>query len=161
MWLSLLPFQKDFTSRLAPDPAFESNKLVFGPGTDMSLRIYVGLLLLTPKVLSLPFDPQDNAFLSWAPSYTAFHNHIIAGSAEYSISSSLKTSHGGFLHFKEKTFFNSVNIFTNNSHLIWWHLTVLRWTSVTLWTLTIDIMWLSTLIIHYLGLMTILLHIRR
>ena len=38
------------------------------------LIIYVSLLLLTPKVLSLPFDPQDNAFLSWAHSYAAFHN---------------------------------------------------------------------------------------
>ena len=72
----------------------------------MVLIIYVSLLLLSPKVLSLPFDPQDNAFLSWGPSYTAFHNHIIAGSAEHSISSSLKS--GGFLHFNKRTFFNSV-----------------------------------------------------
>ena len=34
----------------------------------------MSLLLLTPKTLSLPFDPQDNAFLSWAHSYAAFHN---------------------------------------------------------------------------------------
>ena len=40
----------------------------------MGLIIYVSLPLLTPKILSLPFDPQDNAFLSWAQSYTAFHN---------------------------------------------------------------------------------------
>ena len=40
----------------------------------MGLIIYVSLLLLTPKTLSLPFDPQDNAFLSWAHSYAAFHN---------------------------------------------------------------------------------------
>ena len=40
----------------------------------MGLIIYVSLLLLTPKILSLPFDPQDNAFLSWAHSYAAFHN---------------------------------------------------------------------------------------
>ena len=40
----------------------------------MALIIYVSLLLLTPKILSLPFDPQDNAFLSWAHSYAAFHN---------------------------------------------------------------------------------------
>ena len=31
----------------------------------MGLIIYVSLLLLTPKILNLPFDPQDNAFLSW------------------------------------------------------------------------------------------------
>ena len=40
----------------------------------MGLIIYVSLLLLTPKILSLLFDPPDNAFLSWAHSYTAFHN---------------------------------------------------------------------------------------
>ena len=40
----------------------------------MGLIIYVSLLLLTPKILSLPFDPQDNVFLSWAHSYAAFHN---------------------------------------------------------------------------------------
>ena len=40
----------------------------------MGLLTYVSLLLLTPKILSLPFDPQDNAFLSWAHSYTVFHN---------------------------------------------------------------------------------------
>ena len=40
----------------------------------MALIICVRLLLLTPKILSLPFDPQDNAFLSWAHSYAAFHN---------------------------------------------------------------------------------------
>ena len=40
----------------------------------MGLIIYVSLLPLTPKILSLSFDPQDNAFLSWAHSYTAFHN---------------------------------------------------------------------------------------
>ena len=40
----------------------------------MDLTIYVSLLLLTPKILNLSFDPQDNAFLSWAHSYAAFHN---------------------------------------------------------------------------------------
>ena len=40
----------------------------------MGLIIYVSLLLLTPKILSLPFDPQDNALLSWTHSYTEFHN---------------------------------------------------------------------------------------
>ena len=40
----------------------------------MGLIIYVSLLLLTPKILSLPFDPQDNTFLSWVHSYAAFHN---------------------------------------------------------------------------------------
>ena len=40
----------------------------------MGLIICVSLLLLTPKVLSLPFDPQDNTFLSWAHCYAAFHD---------------------------------------------------------------------------------------
>ncbi|XP_055439538.1 endogenous retrovirus group PABLB member 1 Env polyprotein-like [Bubalus kerabau] len=40
----------------------------------MGLIIYVSLLLLTPKILSLLFGPQDNVFLSWAHSYAAFHN---------------------------------------------------------------------------------------
>ena len=40
----------------------------------MGLIIFVSLLLLVPKVLSLPFDPQDNVLLSWAHSYAEFHN---------------------------------------------------------------------------------------
>ena len=40
----------------------------------MGLIINVSLLLLTPKIPSLPFDPLDNAFLSWAPSHAASHN---------------------------------------------------------------------------------------
>ena len=40
----------------------------------MGLIIYVSLLLLTPEILSPPFDPQDNAFLSWAHSYAAFYS---------------------------------------------------------------------------------------
>ena len=40
----------------------------------VGLLIYVGLPLLTPKVLSLPFDSPDNAFLSWAHSLATFHN---------------------------------------------------------------------------------------
>ena len=60
----------------------------------------------------------------------------------------LKALHGGFLCFKERTFFSSANTFTNNNHvwhlfLIWWHLTILRWTGITYCTLTMDIMWLN------------------
>ena len=40
----------------------------------MGLITYVSLLLLTPNILSLPFDPQDNVFLSWAHSYATIHN---------------------------------------------------------------------------------------
>ena len=71
----------------------------------MGLIIYVSLLLLTPKILSLPFDPQDNALLSWAHSYAAFHNQSNCWVCAALPSSSVE---GGFLHFKERTFFNSV-----------------------------------------------------
>ena len=72
----------------------------------MGLRIYVGLLLLTPKVLSLQSDPQDNAFLSWACSYTAFHNTgiIIAGSVERSPFSSIKDFPGWVSPLQGKDF---------------------------------------------------------
>ena len=93
----LSAFQQALTElrETTPDPASESSKPLFEPGTkvfiktlgsggpsleplwegpyQMGLVIYVSLLLLTPKILSLPFDPQDNAFLSWAHS-AAFHN---------------------------------------------------------------------------------------
>ena len=59
---------------VTPDPAAESSKPLFEPGTEMGLITYISLLLLTPKVLSLPFDPQDNTFLSWAHSYSTVHN---------------------------------------------------------------------------------------
>ena len=113
----------------------------------IGLIIYVGLLLLTPKVLSLLFDPQDNDFLSWAHSYAAFHNWI-----NWRVCSALSTSSGGCLRFRERTFPNSDTTFTNNSHtwclfLMWWHLTILKWTVATLCTLTMEIMWLLTLLI--------------
>ena len=71
---SAFSFTTDITRRSTTHPAFESNKHLLEPGMEMCLKIYVGLLLLTPKVLNLPFDPQDNTFLSRAHSYTAFHN---------------------------------------------------------------------------------------
>ena len=68
----------------------------------------------------------------------------------------LKASRSGFLDFRERAFFNPGNTFTNNNHmwclfLIWWHLTILRCTDVTM-----DIMWLLILIMFWLGLMAIL-----
>ena len=80
----------------------------------MGLIIYVSLLLLTPKILSLPLDPQDNVFLSWAHSYATFHNRSNCWSAERSPLHQWKTSRGGHPHFKEKTFSKSVNTFNNN-----------------------------------------------
>ena len=76
----------------------------------MGLIIYVSLLLLTPKILSVSFDPQDNAFLSWAHFLAAFHNWSNCWVCTALPSSSVE---GGFLHFKERTFFNSV-VTSNN-----------------------------------------------
>ena len=80
----------------------------------MGLMIYVSLLLLTPKVLSLPFDPQDNAFLSWAHSSLNSTISLTAGSVERSPLHQWKASHGGHLHFKKKTFSKSANTFNDN-----------------------------------------------
>ena len=64
-----------------------------------------------------------------------------AGSAERPPLHQWKASRGGCLHFKEKTFSKFANTFNNNHmwclFIIWWHLTTLRWTHVTM-----DIMWL-------------------
>ena len=129
----------------------------------MGQIIYVSLLLLTPKILSLPSDPQDNAFLSWAHSYASFHNQSNCWVCGVLPSSSVEGFPWWHLHFKERTFSKSAHTFNNNNHmwclfLIWWHLTILKWTGATLCTLTMDIMWLLILIIYCLGLMTILLH---
>ena len=56
-----------------PEAKNPASQLARYPQYKMGLIIYVSLLLLTPEILSLPFDPQ-NAFLSWAHSYAAFHN---------------------------------------------------------------------------------------
>ena len=97
----------------------------------MGLIIYVSLFLLTPKILSLPFDPQDNAFLSWAHFLCRISQSILtAGSVECSLLHQWKASGGGHIHFKRKTFAKSVNTFNNNRvwclFLNWWHLTTLN-----------------------------------
>ena len=115
----------------------------------MGLIIYVSLLLLTPKILSLPFDPQDNAFLSWANSYATFHNQSI-----FWVGGALSSSSSGR--------FPTVGFSTSRKGLystLWWHLTTLSWTGATLYTLTMDIMWLLILIVCCLGLMTALPYI--
>ena len=88
---------------------------------------------------------------------------LTAGSAEHSPLHQWKAFRGGHLHFKEKTFSKSANTF-NSNHMwclffIWWRLTTLKWTGATLCTLTLDITWLLILIIHCLGLMTVLPYI--
>ena len=62
------------TSALLAELVALTRALELNEGQRMDLIIYVRLLLLIPKILSLPFDPQDNAFLSWAHSYATFHN---------------------------------------------------------------------------------------
>ena len=131
----------------------------------MGLIIYVSLLILTPKILSLPFDPQDNAFLSWAHFYAAFHNQ-----SNFWVCGTLPCSSvEGFWWWKSplqgNTFSKSVNTFDNHRmwylFFIWRHLTTLTWTCATRCTLTMDIMWLLILVIHCLSWMTILPHIRQ
>ena len=77
---------------------------------------------------------------------------LTAGSVEHSPLHQRKASHGGHLHFKERTFFLQgwkhlwqqsyvkplLNLMTSNNP---------KWTGATLCTLTVDIMWLLTLLI--------------
>ena len=66
-----------------------------------------------------------------------------AGSVDHSLLHPWKASHGGHLHFKERTFSKSANTFNNRMwclFLNWWHLTTLRWAGVTM-----DLMWLFIL----------------
>ena len=79
----------------------------------MGLIIYVSLLLLTPKILSLPFDPQDHAFLSWAHSSATFHNWSNCWICRALPSVSVED----FLHFRERTFSKSMTTFDNNNHI--------------------------------------------
>ena len=62
------------TSTLLVELVALTRALELSKGQWIGLIIYVSLLLLTPNILSLPLDPQDNVFLSWAHSYAAFHN---------------------------------------------------------------------------------------
>ena len=85
----------------------------------MGLIIYVSVFLLTPKFLSLLFDPRDYAFLSWAHSHTAFHNLCNYWVCGVPPSSSVD----GFpwresFHFRERTFSKSVTTFDNNNHVM-------------------------------------------
>ena len=106
----------------------------------------------SPKILSLPFEPQDNAFLSWAHPYAAFHNQSNCWVCGVLPSSSVEAFTRWASPLQERTFSKSETTFDNNNHmwclfLIWWHLTNQRWTGATLCTLTMDIIWLLTLLI--------------
>ena len=80
----------------------------------MGLITYVSLLLLTPNILSLPFDPPDNAFLSWAHSSAAFHSQSNCWVSGALPSSSVEGFPWWTSPLQGKTFSNSVNTFNNN-----------------------------------------------
>ena len=113
----------------------------------MGLIIYVSVFLLTPKFLSLLFDPRDYAFLSWAHSHTAFHNlcnYWVSGVPPLhqwmaSRGGSPSTSGKGL---SPNLWLPSITTIICDTSLIWWHLTILKSTGATLCTLTMDIMWL-------------------
>ena len=130
----------------------------------MGLITYVSLLLLTPNILSLPFDPQDNAFLSWAHSYAAFYNRSNCWVCGALPSSSVKGFSWWTSPLQEKDFRQVCKYLQQQLHVMPLHLmtsTNPKWMGAELCTLTMDIMWLLILIIHCLGSMTILLHIRK
>ena len=146
---------------------FISLSSVLSPLTlQMGLINYVGLLLLIPKVLSLPFDPQDNAFLSWAHSYATFHNW-----SNWWVCGELPSlSVEGFPWLVFQLLGKYLLHFCEYLHQQWSHVMPL-FNPMTSSSPKMD--WCNTLyliyghkvtfnlIIDYLGLMTILLHIRR
>ena len=83
-----------------------------------NLIIYMSLILLTPKFLSLLFDPQDNAFLSWAHSHTAFHNRCnywVCGVLHSSSVDSFPWWES--FHFRKRTYCKSVTTFDDNNYM--------------------------------------------
>ena len=77
---------------------------------------------------------------------------LTAGSVEHSPLHPWKRFPWWASPLQGKDFLKSVTTFDNNNHmwwllLIWWHLTILKWTVATLCTLTMEIMWLLTLLI--------------
>ena len=131
----------------------------------MGLIIYVSLLLLTPKILSLPFDPQDNAFLSWAHSYAAFHNRSNCSVCGTLPSSSVKRLPSWTSPLQEIVFLQVCEYLQQQSyvmpllHLMTFNNPKMDWCK-TLY-LTMDIMWLLIFIIYCLSSMIFSLHIRQ
>ena len=123
-----------------------------------------GLLLLTSEILSLPFDPQDNVFLSWAHAYATFHNQSNCWVCGAFPSSSVE----GFLwwtsplqgkdflqvckYLQQLHVMPLLKLMTSNNLKMDWCNTLYFNYGQT---------WLLILIIHGLSLMTILLHIRQ
>ena len=88
--------------------------LELSKGQRMGLITYVSLLLLTPDILSLLLYPQDNAFLSWAHSYAAFHNRSNCWVCGALPSSSVKGVPWWTSPLQGNTFSKSANTFDSN-----------------------------------------------
>ena len=80
----------------------------------MGTIIYVSLLILTPKILSLQCDHQDNVFLSWAHSYAAFHNQSKCWVCGALPSSSVEGFPWWTSPLQGNTFSKSANTFDSN-----------------------------------------------
>ena len=86
----------------------------------------MGLLLLTPEILSLPFTLNTMPLCPGLIPILHSTICLIAGSAEHFSPHQLKSSHGGFLYFKERTFFNSV-MTSNKPKMDWYNILCLNY----------------------------------
>ena len=78
-------------------------------------------LLLTPRILSLPLTLKTTPSCPGLIAMPQSTIYLIAGSVEHSVPHQLKTSHGGFLRFKERTFFNSI-MTSKNPKMDWYNI---------------------------------------
>ena len=119
----------------------------------MGLITYVSLLLLTPNILSLPLDPQDNVFLSWAHSYATFHNRSNCWVCGALPSSSVEGFPWWTSPLQGKDFLQVCEYLRQQSHVMpLIHLmtfTNLKWTGAKLCAL----MWLLILILNVVFLL--------
>ena len=83
---------------------------------EIGLIIYKGLLLLTPKFLSLLFDSQDNIFLSWTHSYATFHSQSNSWVCGALPSSSVEGFAWWVSPLQGKDFSKSATTITNKNH---------------------------------------------
>ena len=124
----LSAFSTDITGRLTPDPAFESNKPVFEPRTDMSLRIDMACFCWLQKSwvchLTLKTTPSCPGLVPTL--HSIILESKLLGLWSVPPSHQLKTSQSRFLHFKEKTFFNSV-MTSSNPKMDWYNILYLNY----------------------------------
>ena len=130
----------------------------------MGLIIYVSLLKLTPKILILPLILKTMLSCPGLTPTQHFTNSLTAWSVEHSLLINgrlpmvdISTSRKFFLQVCEYLWQQSYVM----PLFIWRHITVIKSTGATCCTLTMDIMWLLILLIHFLCSMKILLHIRQ